>query len=81
MALQESMDMKRLHVPQLFEVSMVQKEAEIFREIMDDGGGASAEAFMANVLIAAPGTGNGEVQLHNIMHEDELEDEDLFHLF
>lgn len=44
---------------------------------MEDGGGALAEAFMANVLIQAPGIVNENIQLHQVVLEDELEEDDL----
>lgn len=37
--------------PQFLEAPMVDEEIEVFEELMEDGAGALAEAFMANVLI------------------------------
>lgn len=56
------------------------EEKEVFEEVMEDGGGALAEAFMANVLIQVPGLANEDLQLHEVVFEEELE-EDLFDLF
>lgn len=49
-------------------------------EIMEDGAGALPEAFMENLNIQPPGD---EIQLHDVVYEDELEDDDsdLFDLF
>lgn len=69
------------HGPHFFEVPIVEEEWEVFEEIMEDGAGALAEAFMANVIIQAPWLNNNKVQLHDVVHEDELEDDDLFYLF
>lgn len=52
---------------------------------MEDGGGALAEAFMANLVIQAPG-GNEEPKMYDVVFEEELmahsdEENDLFDLF
>lgn len=39
---------------QFREAPMVEEEAEVFEEIMDDGAGVLADAFMANILIYSP---------------------------
>lgn len=70
-----------LQGPQFLEVPMVEEEEEIFEEIMEDGGGELAEAFMANVIIQAPGVGDGNPQLHDVVFEEQLVGEDLFDLF
>lgn len=51
-----------------------------FEEIMEDGAGALPEAVMENLNIQPPGD---EIQLHDVVYEDELEDgdNDFFDLF
>lgn len=39
---------------------MVEEEEEVYEEIMEDGSGVLAEAFMANVVINGPGGKNEE---------------------
>lgn len=64
---------------------MVDEEWEALDDILEDGGGALAEASMANMVIQAPG-GNAAPQMHDVVYEEELvaesdEEDDLFHLF
>lgn len=67
--------------PQLLEAAMVEEEWEAFEEILADGGGALAENILVNLNIHVPGD---ELQLHDVVFEEELEDDeddDLFDLF
>lgn len=65
------------HNDQFLEAPMVQEEIEVFNEALVEGWGGLAEQFMQNL-----GIDNGEIQLHQVAHEDELEsDDDLFEIF
>lgn len=71
--------------PQFLEAPMVDEEWEALDGILEDGGGALAEAFMDNIAIQAPG-GNNVPQQHDVVFEEELlansdEEDDLFDLF
>lgn len=71
--------------PQFLEAPMVEKEWEAFEELMEDGAGALAEAFMENLVLQAPGGATAEPQMHDVVLEDVLledtDEEDLFDLF
>lgn len=63
--------------PQFLEAPMVEEEWNVFEEIMAEGAVELAEEFMVNLNIQVPGD---ELQLHDVVYEDELED-NLFDLF
>lgn len=71
--------------PQFLEAPMVEEEWEVFEEIMDDGAGILADAFMANLVLHVPVAQNDEIQMQDVVFEEELLDEsdedDLFDLF
>lgn len=73
--------------PLFLEAPMVDEEWEVFDDIMADGAGILAQAFMNNLVLQAPGVQNPEPQLHDVVFEDELlgesdeEDDELFDLF
>lgn len=66
-------------------LDMVDEEWEVFEEIMDDGAGVLAYAFMDNLVLHVPRAQNVEIQMHDVVFEDELNEEtnedDLFDLF
>lgn len=73
--------------PQFLEAPMVDEEWQVFDEIMDDGAGILAQAFMDNLVLQGPGVQNEEPKIQDVVFEDEIlldseeEDEDLFDLF
>lgn len=82
----EVMDLDMGQGPQipLFLASTVVEEMEVFEELMEDGAGALAEVFMAHVLTQVPWAQSDELQMHDVLFEDELleeDDDDLFDLF
>lgn len=60
--------------PQFLEAPMVDEEWEVFEEIVEDGAGVLAEAFMENLVIQAPGANNEEPQMHDLVFEYDLLD-------
>lgn len=64
---------------------MVKEEWEIFEEILDDGAGELAEAFMENLVLQVPGAPNAEPQMYDVVFKDVLiedtDEEDLFEIF
>lgn len=76
------------HRPQILEAPMADEEWEVFEELMDDGAGALADAFMANLVLHIEGAPNDPHQMHDMVFEDELlgdsdedDKDDLFYLF
>lgn len=73
--------------PPFMEAPMVDEEREVFDDIMVDGSGVLAQAFMANLVLQDPGVQNEEPQIQDVVCEvvflmdfDE-DDDDLFDLF
>lgn len=70
---------------QFLEAPMVEEEWIVFEELMEDGAGALAEAFMENLVLQAPGGASNEPRMHDVVFEDVLiedtDEEDLFDLF
>lgn len=73
--------------PQFLEAPMVDEEWGVFEDIMEDGAGMLAEAFMENLVWQAPGVQSVKPQVQDVVFEDELlgdsedEEEDMFDLF
>lgn len=60
----------------------------MFEELMEDGAGALADAFMENLVLHIQGPPNDPPQMHDVVFEDELlvdtdedDEDDLFDLF
>lgn len=66
---------------------MVDEEWEAFEDILEDGGGVLAAAFMNVLVLQAPGAHHAEPQMQDVVFEDELladsedDEDDLFDLF
>lgn len=71
--------------PQFLEAPMVDEEWEAFDDLMADGPGVLAQAFMAYLVLQGPGVQHEEPQMHDVVYEDAIlldsDDEDLFDLF
>lgn len=73
--------------PQFLEAPMVPEKMEVFEEIMEDGAGVLADAFMENLVLQPLGAQNDEPQMQDVMFENvnlydsEDDEDDLFDLF
>lgn len=73
--------------PHFLEAPMVEEEWEVFEEIMDDGAGILADAFMANLVLQGPGVQNEGPQMQDVVFEEEIvadsdeDEDDLFDFF
>lgn len=73
--------------PQFLEAPMVQEELEVFEEIMDDGAGVLADAFMQNLVLQPLGAHHEEPQMEDVLFQEEIlfdsdeDEDDLFDLF
>ncbi|KAL8156073.1 hypothetical protein AgCh_001232 [Apium graveolens] len=67
--------------PQFLEAPMVEEEAEVFGKLWPMGLVMLADAFMENVRINAPWVDNDVPHMHDVVHEEYLDADDIFDLF